>query len=153
MSPYGEDSITVHKFLAFALDMAETPEEVQHWFNDNAYVVEQLDDLSKRKILDEYKRRLNGEPQRKEEAMAYEKKDMEGSLFKNKKKEQGDKRPNATGEFMIDGKVLRLSAWTNVSKSGEPYQSLKGEWADEAKAYQKPAQPLREQLNDSIPWD
>ena len=153
MSPYGEDSITVHKFLAFALDMAETPEEVQHWFNDNAYVVEQLDDFSKRKILDGYKRRLNGEPQRKEETMAYEKKDMEGSLFKNKDKQQGDQRPNAKGDILIDGKVLRLSAWTNVSKSGEPYQKIKAEWADEAKSFQKPAQPLNEQLNDSIPWD
>lgn len=153
MSPYGEDSITVHKFLAFALDMAETPDEVQNWFYDNAYVVEQLDDLSKRKILDEYKRRLKGEQPRKEEPMAYEKKEMEGSLFKNKDKQQGDQRPNAKGDILIDGKVLRLSAWTNVTKNGEPYQKIKAEWADDAKNYQKPAQPLKEQLNDSIPWD
>jgi hypothetical protein len=152
MSPYGEDSITVHKFLAFALDMAETPEEVQHWFNDNAYVVEQLDDLSKRKILDEYKRRLKGEPQRKEEAMAYEKKEMQGSIFKNPKKQPGDNQPNARGDALIDGRVLKISAWTNVDRNGVPYQKMTFEWEDQSASFQKPA-PRKAEVNLDDPWN
>ena len=57
--------------------------------------------------------------------MAYEKKDMSGSLFANKKKTR-DSDPNAKGDCLIDGVEYWISAWTNTAKSsGERYQALK----------------------------
>lgn len=153
MSPYGEDSTTVHNFLMFALSMAITKEHVENFYNDNAHVILQLAENHKRYILSEYNRRLNGEPIKEEPKMAYEHKDRKGGMFKNPKKQQGDNQPNAKGSAMIDGRVLNISAWTRVNKEGVPFQALEIGWADEAKNYQKPAQPLNEQLNDSIPWD
>lgn len=53
-------------------------------------------------------------------ADAYEMKDNTFALFKNSKKEN-DKQPDYTGEIMVDGRELRLSAWINVSKAGSKY--------------------------------
>ena len=56
--------------------------------------------------------------------MAWEMRDMSGSLFKNEKKQPGDNLPNATGRVMVNGQEYFCSAWTNESKSGGKYQSL-----------------------------
>lgn len=53
-------------------------------------------------------------------ADAYEMKDNTFALFKNSKKEN-DKHPDYTGEIMVDGRKLRLSAWINESKGGSKY--------------------------------
>jgi hypothetical protein len=55
--------------------------------------------------------------------MAFEQRDMSGSLFKNKDKEDGDKRPNAKGSCMIDGVEYWVDAWTKQGDKG-PWQSL-----------------------------
>ena len=55
--------------------------------------------------------------------MAYEQKDMSGSLFKNNKREK-DTHPNATGTCMIDGVEYWVSAWTKYDKNENPWQSL-----------------------------
>lgn len=55
--------------------------------------------------------------------MAYEQKDMSGSLFKNNKREK-DTHPNATGTAMIDGVEYWVSAWTKYDKNENPWQSL-----------------------------
>lgn len=55
--------------------------------------------------------------------MAYEQKDMSGSLFKNQKREK-DTHPNATGTAMIDGVEYWVSAWTKYDKNENPWQSL-----------------------------
>lgn len=55
--------------------------------------------------------------------MAYEQRDMQGSLFKNEKKES-DKHPNAQGSCLIDGVEYWVSAWTKKDKNGNPWQSL-----------------------------
>ncbi len=55
--------------------------------------------------------------------MAYEMKDMSGSLFKNNKREK-DTHPNATGTAMIDGVEYWVSAWTKYDKNENPWQSL-----------------------------
>jgi hypothetical protein len=55
--------------------------------------------------------------------MAFEQRDMSGVLFRNEDKEEGDKRPNATGNCMIDGVEYYVSAWTKEGKSGK-FQSL-----------------------------
>ena len=43
--------------------------------------------------------------------MAYETKELSGSLFKNKKKEK-DSHPNMTGSAKINGVEYWVSAWT-----------------------------------------
>lgn len=48
-----------------------------------------------------------------------------GALFKNNTKEEGDNRPDMTGVVNVDGKEWRLSAWSNTSKSGMKYLSIK----------------------------
>lgn len=58
--------------------------------------------------------------------MAFEMKPNTGSLFKNDRREK-DSQPHAKGSALIDGIEYWISAWTNESKSGEKYQSLKFE--------------------------
>jgi hypothetical protein len=55
--------------------------------------------------------------------MAYEQRDMSGTLFKNDDKKEGDKRPNAKGSCMIDGVEYWVDAWTKDGKKGK-FQSL-----------------------------
>ena len=47
--------------------------------------------------------------------MAIEK-DNTGALWNNDNKEDGDKRPNMTGQAKINGQTMRVAAWNNVSK-------------------------------------
>lgn len=54
--------------------------------------------------------------------MAYEKKDMSGTLFKNDKREK-DTHPNATGTAIINGVEYWVSAWTKDGAKGK-FQSL-----------------------------
>lgn len=54
--------------------------------------------------------------------MAYEKKDMSGTLFKNDRREK-DSHPNATGTAIIDGVEYWVSAWTKDGVKGK-FQSL-----------------------------
>lgn len=54
--------------------------------------------------------------------MAWEQRDMQGSLFKNDKREK-DTHPNATGTCMIDGVEYYINSWTKEGKKGK-FQSL-----------------------------
>ena len=56
--------------------------------------------------------------------MAYAKKDNDGVLFANRDR-KSDRHPNAKGDALIDGVEYWVSAWTNTSKAGAKYQSLK----------------------------
>ena len=47
-------------------------------------------------------------------------KDNTGVLFKNNKK-TSDKHPDLTGNIIVNGKKLRLSAWTKEGKAGKFY--------------------------------
>jgi hypothetical protein len=55
--------------------------------------------------------------------MAYEQKDLQGSIFANDKREN-DKQPNAKGSCMIGGDEYWISAWTKTDKNGNKFQSL-----------------------------
>lgn len=55
--------------------------------------------------------------------MAYETKDMTGSLFKNTRKEK-DTHPDYTGSCRIDGHDLWISAWLKEKQNGEKYFSF-----------------------------
>ena len=50
--------------------------------------------------------------------MAYEKRDLSGTLFKNDRKEK-DTHADYRGEIRIDGKDYWLSAWIKEGKSGK----------------------------------
>ena len=54
--------------------------------------------------------------------MAYEQRELSGSLFKNEKKTE-DKHPNMTGSALIDGVEYWVSAWTKEGTKGK-WQSL-----------------------------
>ena len=55
----------------------------------------------------------------------YKQKEMTGSLFKNKKKTEGDNLPSLTGTALIDGVEYRVAAWKNTPKGGgDPYFAL-----------------------------
>ena len=72
-----------------------------------------------------------------------ENKDMSGVLFPVENK-QSDKHPNLTGNVIIKGEKFYLSAWTNTSKNGKKYISLKAN-AEQKKQDNTPTQ------NDDIP--
>jgi len=55
--------------------------------------------------------------------MAFEIKDMSGSLFINNKKDK-ETQPDFTGSIKIEGKEYRLSGWRKQSKNGLDYTSL-----------------------------
>lgn len=60
--------------------------------------------------------------------MAYELKEMQGSLFKNNKKTT-ELQPDYTGKFKVNGVELQLSAWVAKTKSGETYLNIKAKEA------------------------
>lgn len=64
--------------------------------------------------------------------MAYEQRELQGSLFKNEKKEK-DTHPNATGSCLIDGVEYWVSAWTKDGNKGK-WQSLAFKRKDAAPA-------------------
>ena len=56
--------------------------------------------------------------------MAYEQKDLTGSLFKNDRKET-DSHPDYKGSALINGVEHWLDAWINAAKDGSKYMSIK----------------------------
>ena len=85
--------------------------------------------------------------------MAYEPKDNTGSLFKNERREK-DTHAHAKGTALIDGVEYWVDAWTNETRDGSKYQSLKFKRKDAAQngsyARQEPVQQAP--LDDDIPW-
>lgn len=75
--------------------------------------------------------------------MAFEQRDMSGALFENDK-EGNAARPDLTGNGMVNGKLVRISAWAKRAKSGKEYLSLSfdlqdnGFIEDGAKKFLKP---------------
>jgi hypothetical protein len=55
--------------------------------------------------------------------MAYEQRDLSGSLFKNDKREK-ETHPNLTGTVMIGGVEYWASGWTKIRPNGEKWISL-----------------------------
>lgn len=55
--------------------------------------------------------------------MAYETREMSGSLFPNNKPDKGPNSPVYTGKAMIHGQLLYISAWVK-EKNGKKWMSL-----------------------------
>ncbi len=55
--------------------------------------------------------------------MAYETKDNSGALFKNERK-ANERQPDYTGDAVINGQKMRISAWVKKAKSGKTFMSL-----------------------------
>ena len=89
--------------------------------------------------------------------MAYQQKDMSGSLFKNDRKEK-DTHPDYRGDIVIDGVSYWLSAWVKTSKNGGKFMSLAakpkdgGKGADKPTPQQEARKPAREEMDDEIPF-
>jgi hypothetical protein len=81
--------------------------------------------------------------------MAYEMKDMSGSLFKNDKPTT-EKSPTHTGTVMINGVKYRQSAWVKETKDGRKYFSQSFAPVDD-KSYSKPEQSSQT-VDDEIPF-
>jgi hypothetical protein len=82
--------------------------------------------------------------------MAYEMKELSGSLFKNQKREK-DTHPNANGSALIDGVEYWVSAWTKKDKNGDPWQSLAFKRKDERPERQE-SKRRSDEDSDSIPF-
>lgn len=85
--------------------------------------------------------------------MAYEPKDLTGSLFKNDRKEK-DTHADYRGSALIDGTDFWLDAWINESGSGVKYMSLKFKQKDANGAQPARSQPaaFANDLDDDVPF-
>jgi len=87
----------------------------------------------------------------------YEMKDNTGTLFVNDKGDN-DKRPDRSGDAMIDGVMYKMSGWINTSKTGNPYLSVKFSRKDEVQnggmaQVKQVIQPMTiEEMDTDIPF-
>lgn len=78
--------------------------------------------------------------------MAYDN-NMSGALFKNKKKEAGDKKPDYNGQCEINGEEMWVAAWLKDGPKGK-YMSLSFTPKEEAKPVaKKPSKPQRDDVD------
>lgn len=86
--------------------------------------------------------------------MAFELKDMSGSLFKNDQK-SADNSPSAKGTAKIGGVEYWVASWTKKDKNGNPWQSL-AFTPKEPKAIKTPAADKKAasaKIDEDIPFD
>jgi len=77
----------------------------------------------------------------------YEQRDMSGTLFRNDKGDN-EKRPDYTGELMVNGEPFRLSAWLKTSSKGTKFMSLAVTPKED-----KPAKPAKKPAFDDADQD
>ena len=86
--------------------------------------------------------------------MAYEQKELSGSLFKNDKGDNPS-RPDYRGDCKIGGEVYEIAAWIKDGKNGK-FISLsfkpKQERTGAAQSGGGETAPSRAELNDEIPF-
>ena len=80
--------------------------------------------------------------------MAYETKDMTGSLFQNKEK-KSENFPDYSGSIRIDGRDLWISGWRKTDKNGGTYLSLAFKYKDGTS--DRPAQEFKEAVKRNFP--
>ena len=75
--------------------------------------------------------------------MAFEIKNLTGSLFKNDNK-QTETQPDFTGHAVIDNRKVKIAAWSKTKGDGQKWLSLAFKFADED------SNPARKQSDDSL---
>lgn len=88
--------------------------------------------------------------------MAYEQRNNSGSLFKNDRK-NNERQPDYTGNAIINGKNMRVSAWIKKSQNGTAFMSLafeevNGAYQQGAPQRSAPAPQNLEPQPDDIPF-
>jgi hypothetical protein len=73
--------------------------------------------------------------------MAFEVKDMSGSIFRNEEKTKETDR-DYSGNGMIDGREIWISGWVNEAKNGKKYLKLTFKLKEEQKPAPKKADPI-----------
>jgi hypothetical protein len=84
-----------------------------------------------------------------------------GAMFKNKRKEVGDKKPEYTGSLNVGGVDYFLDAWLKTAASGEKFMSVSIKQKDKQAAQPEPVrqaasrQPFGgfEDMDDDIPFN
>jgi uncharacterized protein (DUF736 family) len=57
--------------------------------------------------------------------MSYEQRENTGALFRNDKKQPGERTPDYRGDAMVNGVKVEIAAWIKESASGKKFMSLK----------------------------
>lgn len=83
--------------------------------------------------------------------MAWETREMEGTLFKNDK-EGVESRPDYTGTCMVNGQLLRMAAWVNRAKSGRTYLAFKFQEDERPGSRAAPSAQVDLEDDDLIPF-
>jgi hypothetical protein len=88
--------------------------------------------------------------------MAYEIRDMTGSLFDNSARKEKDSHPDRSGTAMIDGREYWVSGWIKKDKNGKPWLSLafklKGEKQPTTSKMQPKGAGGGGDMDDNIPF-
>lgn len=86
--------------------------------------------------------------------MAYEKRDMSGSIFRNRDK-RTETHSDFTGDCLIDGQEFWINAWEKKDKNGNTFFSFsfkKKQPRSDAAAPQKTQSKHDIELSDDIPF-
>lgn len=84
--------------------------------------------------------------------MAFEQKDLTGSLFRNDRKEK-DTHPDFNGSCRIGGHDYWMNAWLKIDKNDKKYFSFAFKLKDGSSARPEPAkQSFTRDLDDEVPF-
>ena len=83
--------------------------------------------------------------------MAYEQKDMSGSIFKNNRKEK-DTHPDLSGTALIDGHEYWVSGWKKKDRNGDTFVSLSFRPKEPMQSIQRSPEPKPILEDDEIPF-
>ena len=81
--------------------------------------------------------------------MAYEVRDMSGSVFKNTRRDR-DTSPELTGSGMIFGKEVWINAWVKVDKNGNKWISFA--FKEKQPKPEVDTRPMSQITDDEIPF-
>lgn len=81
--------------------------------------------------------------------MAYEIRDMSGSVFKNNRRDR-DTSPQLTESAMIFGKEVWVNAWVKVDKNGDKWISLG--FKEKQPKQEADTRPISKITDDEIPF-
>jgi len=76
--------------------------------------------------------------------MTYEQRENTGALFRNDKKQPGERTPDYRGDAMVNGVKVEIAAWVKESATGKKFLSLKFSEPRERDQTAKPASPAPE---------